>query len=200
LVVAVTSIRPISRETAQPAPADEARLLRSRLGMFATGVCIVLVDRDGAPTPAGVTVNSFTSVSLDPPLLLWCLKSGSPRRADIETSRLYSINVLARGQDETALAFARRLDLITDPDALGLVRGDAGVWSVEGALATFTVRPSRTIEAGDHMMYLVELVDHSGQTGEPLLFFGGQFRALAESAPPRPEARLLEAMLAHEWY
>ena len=141
--------------------------------MFATGVTIVT-----ARTPAGVlvglTANSFNSVSLSPPLVLWSLSQNASSMAALSTGSHYAINILSAGQKELAERFAsRREDRWTD---VAFTEGASGAPLLAGAAATFECFNRSRYEEGDHVIFVGEVERCSHQTGAaPLLYHGGRF-------------------------
>ncbi|MEN9384730.1 MAG: hypothetical protein RI959_485 [Pseudomonadota bacterium] len=164
---------------ASPNPAElalltpEPSLFRSALGMFATGVTIVTA-RSADGTPVGLTVNSFNSVSLAPPLVLWSLSRHARSMPVFEQASHYAIHVLGVEQRELAERFASK-----DADrwsGLGFVEGSGGVPLLEGAAAVFECRNRSRYWEGDHVI-LVGEVERCGWRAQasPLLFHGGRF-------------------------
>jgi len=160
-----------------------ASAFRAALGAFATGVCVV-ATRDPAGRPAAVTVNSFTSVSLDPPLVLFCLDRRGSALARFEAAPAWSVHVLADGQEELARRFARRSQeaLLSDPWAgLSWSDGEDGLPVFPGCLARLSCRAERVADGGDHSILIgrVAALDWRAE-GRPLLYFRGRFEAVAE--------------------
>ena len=141
--------------------------------MFATGVTIVT-----ARTPAGVlvglTTNSFNSVSLNPPLVLWSLSQSATSMTALSTGSHYAINILSAGQKELAERFAsRREDRWLD---VAFTEGASGAPLLAGAAATFECFNRSRYEEGDHVIFVGEVERCSHQAGAaPLLFHGGRF-------------------------
>jgi flavin-dependent trigonelline monooxygenase, reductase component len=152
-------------------PFDQ-KLYRSALGSFATGVTIVTAtDQHG--TGHGLTVNSFTSVSLDPPLVLWCLGNKSDSYELFAKTEAYAINVLAAGQGDMAMRFAGKGDQsFADGEAGSLVTG-APV--VEDAIAVFDCKVVDRIEAGDHLILIGETQEFTTRPEAGLAYFRGGF-------------------------
>jgi flavin reductase (DIM6/NTAB) family NADH-FMN oxidoreductase RutF len=154
----------------------DPRTLRDALGCFATGVTVVTcVDQEGRP--AGLTVNSFTSVSLDPPLLLVCLKKdASSARALIGASH-FAINVLQTGQQPASITFSTRGE-----DRFGRTpwsRGEAGAPILEDSLCVFECEHHAAHDGGDHHILVGKVVKASFDASvDPLLFFRGRYRRL----------------------
>jgi len=141
--------------------------------MFATGVTIVT-----ARTPAGVlvglTANSFNSVSLNPPLVLWSLSQAASSMAALSTGSHYAINILAADQKELAERFAsRREDRWLD---VSFTEGVCGAPLLTGAAATFECFNRSRYEEGDHVIFVGEVERCGHRPGAaPLLFHGGKF-------------------------
>ena len=155
------------------APAFSALEFRAALGMFATGVTVVTA-RTAAGELVGLTANSFNSVSLDPPLVLWSLSQRSLSLDAFRTGSHYAINVLAADQHELALRFATPL---TDRwDGVAWTPGVAGAPLITGAMAHFECFNKSRYEEGDHVIFVgqVEQVAHRPEA-TPLLFHGGRF-------------------------
>lgn len=161
----------------KPGSPDHAgqRALRTALGTFPTGVTIITAVGDGG-TPVGLTVNSFTSVSLDPPLLSWSLRRTSPLLEYFSVGHRCAIHVLRAEQERLARRFATP----------GIDRFASVAWRADhdglpilaGALARFECRTEFMHEVGDHWLLLARLERHATERGLPLLFAEGRFRAL----------------------
>lgn len=148
---------------------------RNALGQFATGVCIVAAASEGFD-PVGVTVNSFTSVSIDPPLILWCLKVESVIYPAFAAAERFSVNILAADQRELSDHYADKTRHTLDPGSY--VEGAAGTPLFNNAICSLSCVVKSRYNAGDHVIILGEIVDISKQPGEPLLFFQGSYREL----------------------
>jgi flavin reductase (DIM6/NTAB) family NADH-FMN oxidoreductase RutF len=157
--------------------ADEVPHLRRALGRFTTGVTIVCcVGADGAFV--GLTVNSFGSLSLDPPLVHWSIRLNSPSRPAFETAQRFSVNVLAQPQMALARRFAARRD----------DRFDEGEWSLglhgapvlAGCDAVFECDRVSRQDAGDHCLFIGRVLACSSSTLPPLVFQAGHFHRLGE--------------------
>ncbi|MBT2207251.1 MULTISPECIES: flavin reductase family protein [Actinomadura] len=146
-------------------------LMRQTMGRFATGVAVVTTEFDGVPH--GMTVNSLTSVSLDPPLLLVCFNHGARSVEAVTTAGGFVVNVLSRRHQEIALRFARRGE---DHFAgLGLEYEGHRVPVVPQALAHLECDLERTVEAGDHTVVFGAVTGVCTREGDPLGFYGGRF-------------------------
>jgi len=157
---------------------DGSRALRNALGRFATGVTIVTaLDRDGHPI--GLTVNSFSAVSLTPPLVLWCLDNSSHNLAAFRHASHHAINVLAAGQLDLSNRFAtwpvdRFAGLPWHP-------GAGGAPLLPGCCASFEVANEAAHPGGDHTIFVGRVERFSEAPAlAPLLFHAGQYRALSE--------------------
>lgn len=156
-------------------PATDSRALRNAFGRFATGVTIVTaMTKDG---PIGMTANSFSSVSLDPPLCLWSIDRKSSRYDAFANARDTAIHVLAQDQEALCLAFARKADAF---DETVWREGPNGVPLIEGCLARFECRRYGRHDAGDHTILVDQILQASVQEGDPLTFFQGSFGGFAE--------------------
>ena len=152
--------------------------LRRALGQFATGITVVTA-RGSDGTLAGLTVNSFASVSLDPPLVLWSLSSHSPSRPVFETCSHYAINVLAEDQADLSRRFAASG---TDKFAgLAWLSGAGGAPLLEGCCARFECCNETRHEGGDHSIFVGRVEHHEclGPQDRPLLYHAGRYRRIA---------------------
>ncbi|HEY8047578.1 MAG TPA: flavin reductase family protein [Ramlibacter sp.] len=157
---------------AQP-PSFSSQEFRTALGMFATGVTIVTA-RTADGTVIGLTANSFNSVSLDPPLVLWSLAQAAGSLPVFRAGSHYAINVLAKDQKLLAERFATRgadrWTGVTFADGMG------GAPLLEGAAATFECFNRSRYEEGDHVIFVGEVERCSWrEAASPLLFHGGRY-------------------------
>ena len=154
----------------------DPRTLRDALGCFATGVTVVTcLTADGTPT--GLTVNSFTSVSLDPPLLLVCLaKAAASARPLIEATH-FAVNVLQTGQQPASIRFSTR-----DEDRFGATPwacGEAGAPILNDSLGVFECERHAVHDGGDHHILVGQVIKASFDAAlDPLLYFRGRYRRL----------------------
>lgn len=151
----------------------ETRVYRDILGSFMTGVTVVAGAADNGERYA-LTANSFTSVSLDPPLVLVCLGKSSGSLAALRNARSFSINILADSQRDLASAFASRGPAKSEALA-GLVGSDPPY--LAAGLATLCCRPEQFIEAGDHVILIGRVLTFTASGGQPLGYFKGGFVA-----------------------
>lgn len=154
----------------------DPRELRHALGAFATGVTIV-TTHTAERGAVGLTVNSFSSVSLEPPLVLWSLSRNSPSLAAFESAEHYAINVLAADQHELSSRFAS--PIAEKFHGVGWRAGAGGAPVLAGCVASFESRNRYRIDGGDHVIFIGEVERFSRRHGEPLLFLGGRYHRAA---------------------
>ena len=165
--------KPMTPPRAARPPSFSAQEFRTALGMFATGVTIVTARApDGSVI--GITANSFNSVSLEPPLVLWSLARAAASLAAFSKGSHYAINVLATDQKVLAERFALRgVDRWKD---VGFSEGSGGAPLLHGAAATFECFNRSRYEEGDHVIFVGEVERCTHRHGaSPLLFHGGRF-------------------------
>lgn len=172
LCVTTKAQSPASRQAAL-----RQRELRSVLGQFATGVTVVTATgTDGRM--CGLTVNSFSSVSLEPPLILWCLHRDSPSLPVFKSARSIAISILAEDQEHIAVHFSRFS--ANKFASVEVVPSPGGAPVICGSIAYLECEPFRADSAGDHTVFLLSVVsactlrDHM-----PLIFHGGGYRRMA---------------------
>lgn len=156
---------------------SDARLLRRAFGAFPTGVTVVTV---GGQTPHGMTANSFTSVSLDPPLVLVCVERSAIMHRSLAAACTFGVSVLAAHQESIARHFADRWR------ALGSAQFEAVDWQpgrltgaplIAGTAARFECELWRSYDGGDHTIFIGKLLslEWAAEHDDALLFFRGQF-------------------------
>jgi flavin reductase (DIM6/NTAB) family NADH-FMN oxidoreductase RutF len=154
----------------------DQRAFRDSLGLFATGVCLVsLVDSDGEAH--ALTVNSFASVSLDPPLVLWSLQKDSDIYHLYASAPRFGIAMLSAEQDLLSSAYAtkggHRLD------SAHYDSGTNGAPVIKDALVNFECSLEQALDGGDHTVLLCRVTRLvPGDDAQPLLFYSGQYRGL----------------------
>jgi len=156
-------------ETFTPGP-ENAHAFRASLGRFATGVTVVTTMTDQGPL--GMTVNSFASVSLDPPLVLWSPAKASLRTVHFTQAEHYAIHVLAHDQADLCQRFARDGDRF---DGLDWTPCDLGRPLIEGCIARFECQTTAVHDGGDHYIILGQVTRATTREGTPLLFSRGKF-------------------------
>lgn len=156
--------------------ATNPREIRNLLGQFATGVTVITTrGQDGRKV--GMTANSFSSLSLDPPLILWSLAKTAPSLPDFCAADYFAIHMLAQEHHQLSGHFARGA---TDKFA-GIAHQlcPAGVPLLDDALATLLCRNVQQYEGGDHLIFIGQIEHYQQRSGEPLLFHAGQYRVAA---------------------
>ncbi|UNK78704.1 flavin reductase family protein [Sphingopyxis granuli] len=154
-------------------PALDARALRQVFGLFATGVTVVTA-RHADAEPVAITANSFTSVSMEPPLVLWCLDNRSRHLPAFAPGRMFAVHVLNDGQAELALRHARSGGAPESPRA-----ACPTLPVVEGALARIECRVADRPVAGDHHIIIGRVHDVAVADGAPLVFHASRFGRFA---------------------
>lgn len=163
---------------------SHTRRFRDALGAFATGVTIV-TTRDQEGRDVGLTANSFNSVSLEPPMVLWSLSKSASSLPAFAAAPHFAVHVLAADQEALSLQFAARgVDRFS---GLELDRGPQGIPLLRGCSARFQCRTAFRYEGGDHMIFVgaVETFDHTDRP--PLVLHGGRY-ALAVQKEDRAAA------------
>lgn len=160
----------------------DSRRLRDVLGRYPTGVAIV-TTRAADGRRVGLTINSFASLSLEPPLVLWSLVNRSPNSMVFRECRHFAINVLASDHADLAMRFASAK--VADKFAEVTVHDtDEGPAAIPGSVASLICSNHGQIEAGDHRLFIgqVHRVDAGESVAPPLVFHAGRFAALAPGA------------------
>ena len=155
--------------------AIDGRELRNAMGLFATGVSII-TTKDASGKPFGLTANAFSSLSLDPPMLLICVDKGVDFYAWFDESKVFGVNFLSLAQEELSTRFATKG--LEKFEGLSYSVGELGVALLDGALAHFECRVAHAYEGGDHTIYVGEVQRLVTMEGDPLLFFQGKYRSL----------------------
>ncbi|WP_373474702.1 alpha/beta fold hydrolase [Sphingorhabdus sp.] len=155
---------------------SDARTLRDAMGCFATGITIITAhDADGKPI--GLTANSFTSVSLDPPLLLVCIANNSGSAETLRSAESFAVNVLQIGQQPVSNLFAGK-----DADRFAGTRWEVGEYGapiLPSSLGIFECKRDALHEAGDHFLLVGKVEKASFEPRrDPLLYFRGKYRRL----------------------
>jgi flavin reductase (DIM6/NTAB) family NADH-FMN oxidoreductase RutF len=153
----------------------DERGFRRALSRFATGVTVV-TSRDAAGRPVGLTVNSFCSVSLEPPLVLVCIDRRSETVRALAETAAFNLSVLAEHQEEISCRFARHHD--SKFDGIEMAAGTNGLPLVPGALAELECKVVASHPTGDHIVYVAETTRVSCVDGRPLLYFASAYRRL----------------------
>ena len=149
---------------------------RQALGQFATGVCLVTVD-DSELGPLATTVNSFSSVSLDPPLVLWSIQNSSDHLAVYTECQHFGISVLSSEQGAVSSQYAQRGG--HGAQAEHFITGPQGEPKLIDALAHFTCAAYAVHPGGDHHIIVGEVLQFESVESDPLIFYSGGYRALS---------------------
>jgi flavin reductase (DIM6/NTAB) family NADH-FMN oxidoreductase RutF len=152
--------------------------LRQCLGKFATGVTVVTCR--GSAGPCGITANSFSSVSLQPPLLLWNIAKVSNSLQAYLDAEHFAVNVLGAGQRALSSHFAQSDHTLFDDVEYEL--SAQGVPLLTATVACFECRTHQIHECGDHYIIIGEVEKYRSDDGSPLLFFDGQYSAIYDPA------------------
>jgi flavin reductase (DIM6/NTAB) family NADH-FMN oxidoreductase RutF len=150
----------------------EEETFRKTCSRFATGIAIATVA-DGTGQPFGITVNSFTSVSCTPPLVLVCVDYRSSILPHFRNTAFFGINVLDEHQRDLSIRFSQQeLDRFEN---IGWRRGHSGAPMLDGVLAEMECRVTQTVEAGDHAIFIGEVIGARLREGLPLLYFNSSY-------------------------
>ena len=155
------------------------KAFRNALGKFATGVCLISVN-DERSCALALTANSFSSVSLDPPLVLWSIQNNSECFREYTDCLYFGISVLSSSQEHLSNRYAQKgchgidqSDFMTDPTGTPLLRN---------ALAQFSCKRHKVIDGGDHQIVIGEVIGYATEDRDPLLFHAGSYDRLKSSA------------------
>jgi flavin reductase (DIM6/NTAB) family NADH-FMN oxidoreductase RutF len=151
------------------------RQFRTAMGKFATGVTVIATDVDG--DVHGMTANAFMSVSLDPKLVVISIGEKARILEKIKQSRTFSVNILAANQQELSMIFAGQLK---EHREVKFERLD-GKPVLNGAVAQIACEVSAEHLEGDHTLFIGRVTDIHLEDAEPLIFYSGKYRALAEA-------------------
>ena len=155
----------------------DTRAFRQALGTFPTGVAVVTAAPAGGH-PMGITVNSFTSVSLEPPLVLWCLDRRSDRFGPFTQARHHTISILGTAHQDVSARLAKQG--AHHLEGIDLIATTLGPPALADALAVFECEREALHDAGDHAILIGRVLRFARrQAGAPLVFFQGKYGALA---------------------
>ena len=157
-------------------PSADADSFRGALGTFVTGVTVVTTD--SAEGPVAIVANSFASVSLDPPLVLWSPAKASKRFEHFAGSRRFAVHILSADQRDICAAIIKSKTAISD---IPMHLSHCGMPIIEGALATFECNLEATHDAGDHVIVVGEVTKCHHQPGDPMVFHAGRYGKFAEN-------------------
>jgi flavin reductase (DIM6/NTAB) family NADH-FMN oxidoreductase RutF len=152
------------------------RAFREAMSQFATGVTVVTSPPLAGRPPVGVTISSFTSVSLNPPMILWCLDRTADSFPVFRQVDTFAVSVL--GAEQEALSRHFSLSGGNKTGGVPLEPGSAGAPLIKGALAHVECRKSAEYDGGDHVIFLGEVTAVRTRPGEPLLYFRSTYSGL----------------------
>ncbi|HET8925786.1 MAG TPA: flavin reductase family protein [Candidatus Acidoferrum sp.] len=153
---------------------------RKAMSQFATGVTVVTVEHDSNKFH-GMTANSFTSVSLDPMLVLICVDHRAKSLPMLNKQKHFGVSVLKKGQEAISEYFARGTHNAETEERLSIRyrRTPSGIPVLENTLLQLACKTVASHVAGDHTIFVGEIVDAEIHDGEPLLYFRGEYRTIA---------------------
>jgi flavin reductase (DIM6/NTAB) family NADH-FMN oxidoreductase RutF len=157
--------------------AIDPRELRNVMGHFATGVTVI-TTKDPTGKAFGLTANAFSSLSLDPPLVLICVDKKVDCYACFEQSKAFVVNFLAEGQDHLSTRFATKG--IEKFEGVSHRHGQLGIPLLDGALGYLECTIAYAYEGGDHTIYVGEVQSATASGDRPLLFFKGKYYKLPQ--------------------
>ncbi|WP_246125218.1 flavin reductase family protein [Exilibacterium tricleocarpae] len=155
---------------------QDSRTFRQTLSQFATGVTVITA-KSPSGKPIGMTANSFSSLSLDPPLVLWSIARSSGLYTEFVEAKHYAIHVLKEGQQQVSHQFSRRN--IDRFEGVPYQFDNRGVPLLNDCLARFSCEAFSHMDGGDHTIIVGRVIDMSKAQGSPLIFHGGSYGALA---------------------
>lgn len=154
----------------------DSRLMRNALGRFATGVCVITASPEGS-APLGMTVNSFSALSLDPPLVLWNIQKNSECLDAYLGVKGWTVNVLSFEQQEMSTRYAKKGDHLLADGCY--IQGKSGFPVLRDVLVSMECEHWEHYEGGDHIILVGKVVHMEDSfAGEPLVFYSGQYREL----------------------
>ncbi len=156
--------------------AFDTRAFRDACGGFATGVCVITTSTPDGQV-VGITANSFASISLDPPLVMWSPAKSSRRHDVFAEAAHFAIHVLSSDQRAVADGFVREANAFT---ALDWHRSDNGTPLIDGCVTRFECDRYASHDAGDHTIILGQVTDFATAPNAPLVFAGGRYAGLGQ--------------------
>lgn len=165
-------------------PDFDSRFFRSALGRFATGVTVVTAETREEHTPLGLTISSFNSVSLNPPLVLWTLSKAASSLTHFQQIDRYVIHVLAAQQLHLARQFSKGSQ--TDRfEGVSLTRAPHGTLMLDDPHCTawFECHNQSQVEAGDHFIFIGQVERCHRSFGQPLVYHAGDFDLTPSKTP-----------------
>src|SRR5699024_2835045 len=151
----------------------EDRIFRDAMGKFATGITIVSMnDEDG--NNIGMTVNAFMSVSLNPKLIAVSIDEKASMYDRLKETKQFGVSVLKEEQQDISMIFAKQKEKDREIEFID----QNGVPVIKGALATLSCETEKQAIAGDHLIIIARVTDIGQQDGDPILYFGGNYRTI----------------------
>lgn len=163
----------------------DRRTLRDAFGSFATGVTIVTTAGPNG-VDIGLTANSFSSVSLEPPMVLWSLARTSSNIDAFRNSGHFAVHILSADQETLSARFASKV--LDRFEGLALDRGPDAIPMLQDCMASFACKLAYQYEGGDHVIFVGEIVDFSHSARKPLVFHGGRYGMLLPKQPAAAES------------
>jgi len=152
--------------------AVDAREIRNVMGHFVTGVTVI-TTKDTTGKPFGLTVNSFTSLSLTPPLVIVCVDKTVDCYSCFDDSKVFAVNVLNEDQEELSRRFATKG--IEKFAGIQWRMGENGSPLLDGVIGAIECKVTQSYEGGDHTIFLGEILSATAKGDRPLLFFKGKY-------------------------
>ncbi len=153
--------------------ADNSRLLRDAFGRFATGVTVITTGSENGPM--GITANSFSSLSLDPALVMWAPAKNSSRFDTFATAKHFAIHILTEDQADICNGFVKNAHAF---DGVDVTIDDNGVPLIADCLARFECTLYATHDGGDHAIVVGQVTKAEMKSGDPMAFYAGGFKKI----------------------
>lgn len=151
----------------------DKKKFRNALGCYLTGVTVITTS--ASKKMVGVTANSFSSVSLEPPLVLWSIDKNSSRFDVMSNAENYAINVLSYNQTNVAVEFVKNKDPF---ERIDFVTGINDIPIIKNSSAVFECEKTDIFDGGDHSIILGKVIKFSSNESKPLFFYKGEFGSL----------------------
>ena len=148
---------------------------KQAMSHFASGVTVVTTEHEGRPY--GMTVASFASLSLNPPLVLVCIEKNVKSHDAIAAARAFGVSILEESQADISGRFASKSE--DKFNGVAVRRGSAGVPLIEGALCQIECRVTQQVPGGDHSIFIGEVVDAQTGEGKPLVYYRSGYRQIS---------------------
>jgi flavin reductase (DIM6/NTAB) family NADH-FMN oxidoreductase RutF len=169
-----------SKTSKMPTSALSSSEFRNALGHFTTGVTVVTVEREAGKIH-GMTANSFTSVSLDPMLILVCVDHRAIMYSLLQKKKQFGVSVLKQNQQAISEYFAKKEHNAETEQRLGIHfrQTPSGAHVIDGTLLQMSCKVIASHVAGDHTIFIGDVEHAEMEEGEPLLYFRGEYRKIA---------------------